>query len=257
MALFPLQDDGTIEPISYLDVHQGHGTHPFFQQSPHPHAVIFSIDNQFAVVCDKGNDTITVYKMDALHKKLIAKTSYKTKVGTGPRHAVFHPSMPYLFVINELVSSLSSFHFNPETGELFKIDTQPTIPADYTTANYPADIRIHPNGMYLFASNRGHDSIVTFKIDQKTGKLTWVANTSTKGETPREFNLTPSGQYLLVGNQDSNNIVAFSIEASSGMLTQSSITNNIQKPVCIQVLARAGETESVPAHYRPPPGWLS
>lgn len=236
VALFPVKNDGTIKPLSYLDIQKGRGPHPFFQQSSHPHAVNISPNNQFAVVCNKGNDQITVYKIDHLQSKLKPNKPFKTKIGTGPRHAVFHPTLPYLFIINEVVSTVSSFHFNNITGELIEIETQQTIPPEFTATNYPADIRIHPNGMFLYGSNRGHNSIFSFKIEQQTGKLTSFTIIQTNGENPREFNLTPSGEYLLVGNLDSNNIVSFSVDKKNGQLTQLSLIDNIQKPVCIQFL---------------------
>jgi len=237
VALFPIKNDGTINPLSYLDIQKGRGTHPFFQQSSHPHAVNISPDNQFAVVCNKGNDSITIYKIDHLKGKLKPNKPFITKTGTGPRHAVFHPTLPYIFVINEVVSTISSFYFNKKTGELSEIETYPTIPQEFTITNYPADIRIHPNGMFLYGSNRGHESIFSCKIEQQTGKLTKFTTTPTNGKNPREFNLSPSGQHLLVGNLDSNNIVSYSVDEKSGELTKSSLTDKIEKPVCIQFLA--------------------
>ena len=225
---------GSISSISYIDVHKGKGTHPFFQQSPHPHAVIFSKGDKFTVVCDKGNDTITIYSVDEKFFKMSVKSIYKTKVGVGPRHAVFHPNAPFLFVINEAVSTLTSFYFNEKTGEITEINTVPTIPSTFTNTNYPADIRIHPNGKFLYGSNRGNDSIVTFQIDQNTGKLSFIVLTPTNGKTPREFNIISSGKYLLVGNQDSNSVSSFSIDPINGNLKLESISNNIPKPVCIQ-----------------------
>jgi 6-phosphogluconolactonase len=204
VALFPIGDGGSLMPISYLDVHTGNGTHPFFQRSPHPHTAIFDDSDEYAIVCDKGNDTITVYSIDKAKNKLAVVFTNKTEVGRGPRHAVFHPSGSFLFVMNEAVSSLTSYHFNRETGSINEVNTVPTIPASYMDTNYPADIRIHPNGKFLYGSNRGHDSIATFRIDPSNGKLTFVEHTVLNAKTPREFNITSSGKYMLVGNQDSN-----------------------------------------------------
>ena len=236
VALFPINDDGSIMPIADLDVHKGHGSHPFFQQSPHPHAVIFDNSRERAIVCDKGNDTITIYSVDRRKNSLAVRSIYKTKVGMGPRHAVLHPRKPFLFVINEAVSSLTSYHFNGETGGITEINTLPTIPADFTDTNYPADIRIHPNGKFLYGSNRGHDSIVIFQIDQNSGKLTFVGHVLLNAKTPREFNITSSGKHMLVGNQDSDSVSSFAIDPENGSLRLQAITKNIPKPVCIQFL---------------------
>jgi 6-phosphogluconolactonase len=236
VAMFPLNEDGSIKPIAYLDVHKGNGTHPFFQQSPHPHSVIFDNSDKFAIVCDKGNDTITTYSVDKNKNILAVKFIYKTKVGIGPRHAVFHPKAPLLFVINEAVSTITSYHFNKENGKLTEINTLPTLPIEFTNTNYPADIRIHPNGQFLYGSNRGHDSIVTFQVNQETGKLTLVGYTSLNGKTPREFNISSLGKYMLVGNQDSNSVSCFSIDSINGSLKLLKDTNKIPKPVCIQFI---------------------
>ncbi len=236
VAVFPINEDGSISPITYLDIHEGSGTHPFFQQSPHPHAVIFSKDDSFAVVCDKGNDSITFYSVDKNNSKLSVKTVYKTTVGVGPRHAVFHPHAPYLFVINEAVSSLTSYRFDAINGTITEINTLPTIPSSFIDTNYPADIRVHPNGKFIYGSNRGHDSIVSFEIDQNIGKLTNPLFTAIQGKTPREFNITASGDLMLVGNQDTNTVSCFSIDAKNGALKFLKKTDNIPKPVCIQFL---------------------
>ena len=142
--------------------------------------------------------------------------------------------MPYVFIINERESSLASFHFDSKTGDVRPIQTVPTIPAGYTGRNAPADIRVHPNGKFLYGSNRGHDSIAIFRIDEATGKITPVDIVSAQGSNSREFNFEPSGKYIFVTNMATNNVVTFSVDPESGKMTPAGAKTEVPKPVCVK-----------------------
>src|SRR5262249_47346961 len=141
------------------------------------------------------------------------------KAGAGPRHLTLHPNGKYLYVINELDSTLAAFKYNELNGALTPIDTVSTLPADFSGVSYCADVHIDPSGKFLYGSNRGHNSIVVFEIDSRTGKLKLVEHASTQGNWPRNFTLDPSGRFLLVANQRTDNVVTFSVDSQTGRLT--------------------------------------
>ena len=158
------------------------------------------------------------------------------KPGAGPRHFTFHPDGKFAYVINELDSTVTAFQYNPTKGTLKEIQTVSTLPEDYTGINYCADIHIHPSGKYLYGSNRGHNSIAIFTINNETGILTTIGHEPTQGDFPRNFALDPSGKFLLVANQRSNNIISFRINDETGDLSPTGYNIEIPKPVCIKFL---------------------
>ena len=159
---------------------------------------------------------------------------FQTAPGIAPRHSSFHPRLPYVFVVNERESSMSSYRFDAGTGSVSLVQTIGTLPAGFTGRNSPSDVHVHPNGRFVYGSNRGHDSIAVFRIDEATGRLTFVDAVSTGGSTPRAFNFEPSGRYLFAGNQNSNSIVTFAVDAESGRLTPTGAKVEVPKPVCVQ-----------------------
>jgi 6-phosphogluconolactonase len=240
VAEYPIHPDGSLGPASDIARHVGSSIDPVNQKGPHAHSVNIDRTNRFALVCDKGIDKVMVYRLDREPGKLVPNDppSVTERPGSAPRHLAFHPSGRFAWAINEIASTMTGFSFDAETGTLVEIETMPTLPADFTDRNSTADVRVHPNGRFLYGSNRGHDSIASYAIDQETGKLTFLAHTSTQGKVPRNFNIDPTGTLLLAANQNTDTVVAFAIDATSGKLTPTGAVSAVPTPVCIHFVER-------------------
>jgi 6-phosphogluconolactonase len=201
--------------------------------APLAHQIFESPDASSVFVVDKGADKIFQYKK-AEDGKLTLKNSVTTATGAGPRHLDFTPNRQFGYVINEVNSTINAYSFNATTNALKEIQTIKTLPDDYKGKNTTAEIWVHPSGRFVFGSNRGHNSIALFKINQD-GTLTSIGHEPTQGDTPRNFMISPDGKLLLVANQNSDNVVAFSIDATSGKLTPTGKNNQIPTPVCLRV----------------------
>ena len=244
VVMFPVREDGGLGDACDVKLLTGSSVDPFFQATAHPHSVNVDPSSTYVIACDKGADKIVIYKINYGRQKLVPNVPpyLATLPGTGPRHLAFHPSLPYLFVNNETNSSISSYLFDSNTGDLVFVDSQTTIPADYVPAdpydqfarNQTADIQVHPNGRFVCVSNRGHNSIATYQIDEVSAKLSLVGYTPTRGEIPRAIGFDPSGRYLFVANQRTGNIVSFLVDTESGNLKPTGTTTHISNPVCIK-----------------------
>lgn len=238
-AVYPIQADGSLGAASDVVQHSGSGIDPERQRGPHAHSVTFDRSNRFVFVCDKGIDKVMVYRLDHGTGKLIPNDPPFASVrpGSAPRHLALHPSRPYVYEINESGSTVTGFVLDEESGALREIETVSTLPADYTGRNFTADIRVHPNGKFLYGSNRGHNSVAIFAIAPDSGRLSPLGHASTRGDIPRNVNLDPSGRLLLAANQDSDTIVAFAVDAENGTLTPTGAVTRVPTPVCIQFVA--------------------
>ncbi|MBJ6360545.1 lactonase family protein [Paenibacillus sp. GCM10012307] len=230
-----LLEDGGVGSSSDLKQHHGSSVHPA-QTQARAHSVFIAPGNRYAVACDLGLDKLFVYSLDAGAGKLTLKSETSVAPGSGPRHFVFHPSQPYGYAINELNSTVTAFHYDNEEGKLTELQTLSTLPEDFAGESYCADIHISPDGKFVYGSNRGHDSIVVYAVDQASGKLNVVEYTSTLGGHPRNFGLSPDGRFLLVANRDGNNIVTFRRDEQSGKLEATGDQLAASKPVCIKFL---------------------
>jgi 6-phosphogluconolactonase len=235
VTVFPIRSDGGVGASTDMKQFQGSGPHPN-QGSPHAHQIMVDAANQYALAADLGTDRVMIYRFDATLGKLNASTqaSFSTKPGAGPRHFAFHPGGRFVFVINELNSTITSLAYDPARGTLTEVQTASALPAGYTGTSYCAEVRVSPDGKFLYGSNRGHDSIVVFAIDS-LGKLTLVQHASTQGKWPRDFILDPTGTYLLVANQNSNNIASFKRDAVTGRLTAISPSLTLTAPTSLLV----------------------
>jgi 6-phosphogluconolactonase len=236
LAVLPVQEDGRLGPATDVVQHAGRGPHPRRQEGPHAHFITPDPAGAFILACDLGIDRIMIYRLDHAQGKLVANEIPYGQVssGAGPRHLAFHPSGRYAYVINELDSTVSAFAYDGARGALQVIQTVSTLPPDFHGANTCAHVLVHGGGRFLYGSNRGHDSIAIFAIDQDTGRLSPVGHEPTRGRTPRNFNVDPSGAFLLAANQNSNSIVTFRIDPVSGRLAAAGPVTESPAPVCIQ-----------------------
>jgi 6-phosphogluconolactonase len=236
VAVFPVGEDGRLAEASAFVQHTGQGTNPERQEGPHAHSIDLSPDNRFAIVDDLGLDETIVYKFDSAKGLLIPSGPQfgKADPGAGPRHFAFHPNGKFAYVINEMGSSVSAFGFDGTAGVLHPRQTTSTLPKGFAEHNDDAEIEVHPSGKFLYASNRGHDSIAVFAIDSNKGTLSLIEHAATKGKTPRSFEIDPTGSLLFAENEKSNNIVIFRIDPQTGRLTDTGKVLEVVEPVCVK-----------------------
>jgi 6-phosphogluconolactonase len=232
--------DGQLRPMSGFVQHTGSSVNPARQKSPHAHSIDLDPSGQHAYVADLGLDKILIYRFDARAGTLTPSDPPFATVepGSGPRHVAIHTSGRFVYVTNEIVLTVTGFARDAASGGLKAFQTISTLPdgvkaqADYSTA----ELTMHPSGRFLYGSNRGHDSITVYGVDQATGRLTFVQNEPTGGRTPRGFGIDPTGRWLLAGNQRSDSVVVFQIDQASGKLTPTGTRVAVGAPVCVTFL---------------------
>ncbi|HJX97004.1 MAG TPA: lactonase family protein [Candidatus Acidoferrum sp.] len=239
IASFPIHDDGSLGTTSGFVQHSGSGPNKERQEGPHAHWIGTSPDNRFALAVDLGLDQVIVYGFDPIKGVFTPMLSgfAKVKPGAGPRHLTFHPNGKFAYVLSEMESSVTAFSYQAKTGGLTSLQTISALPKDYSGPKEAAEIAVHASGKFLYTSNRGHDSIAVFAIDEKKGTLKSLGQVLTGGKTPRHFAIDPTGAYLLAENQESNNIVVFHIDPATGSLTPTGQTIEVPSPVCITFVA--------------------
>jgi 6-phosphogluconolactonase len=233
VAAFPVHEDGSLGEASAFVQHSGSSVNPQRQAGPHAHSVNVSPENRFVLVADLGLDQILTYRIDAAKGLVPAEPLFKVQPGSGPRHLAFSPDGRFAYAINEMPAAVTVFQYNAASGSLKEAQTISALPADYTGAKSAAEIAVHPSGKFVYASNRGHDSIAIFRVDAAKGTLTSAGHVLTGGKTPRNFAIDPGGKFLLAANQDSGNVVVFRIDRNTGGLTPSGIEVSIPSPVSI------------------------
>ncbi len=231
-AVLPLRDDGTLQPLAMLVEHTGSSANPNRQNEPHAHGVAFDASGQFAFVADLGTDEVIVYRLLASNK-LERHSAWNAGPGAGPRHLAFHPNGRWLYCINELDSTLNALDFDEKTGKLTDLQTIGTLPPDYNEESWTAEVVVHPNGRFVYCSNRGHNSTAVFSIDAGNGQLTLQEIEPTLGGHPRFIGIDPSGRYLIAANRDSNNLVSFHLDPETGAIKPTGHQVEIPKPVCV------------------------
>lgn len=236
VAVFPIGEDGSLAESSCLINHVGSGPNQGRQKSPHAHSINLSQDNQYAYVADLGIDRILIYRFDAQHGRLVPSAADRVaiKPGAGPRHFSIHPSGKFAYANSELTCEATAFQRDTVSGALTPIQTISTLPDEFDGRKSTAECLVHPSGKFLYVSNRGHDSIAVYTIDQQSGKLTRVEIEKTAGEEPRNFVFDPSGKWLIAENQNSDTIVVFTIDQSTGALAPTGNRITVGKPVCIR-----------------------
>ena len=224
------------DPTGFVQ-HKGSSVNPRRQKGPHAHSINLDVKGNFAFAADLGLDKVLVYRFDGARGTLAPNkvTSVSVAPGSGPRHFAFRPDGRFAYVINEMVSTVTAFAYDSKAGVLTPIQTITTLPADYTgKGNSTAEVQVSPDGRLLFGSNRGHDSIAIFRIDEDTGRLTSQGHQATGGSTPRNFGVDPTGRFLLAANQNSGTVVVFRIGKEG--LTRTGSTLEVPRPVCVKFL---------------------
>jgi len=243
VTVLPIADDGRLMPPSDVVQHQGSSVNPARQKGPHAHSIVLDAANRFALAADLGIDKVMVYRFDSQQGKLLPNEPpfVQCVPGSGPRHIALHPNGKYVYVIEELSSTVELFAWDADAGTLKPLQRISTLPEGFQGANSCADIHVHPGGRFLYGSNRGHNSIVMYAIDDTTGRLRLVGHESTQGKTPRNFAIDPSGVFLLAANQDSGTIVSFRVNQHTGVLSPTGQTCQVSMPVCLKMVATSAD----------------
>src|SRR5438309_2151446 len=239
IAVFPILADGRLgEHTAMVKDLGARGPNKERQEAPHAHWIETSPDNRFALVADLGLDEVLVYKFDAASGTLTPNEPAfaRLKAGSGPRHAVFYPNGRFVFAVNELSSTATSFAYDMKKGTLKEIGTASTLPPGFSGRNDVAETAVHPNGKFLYVSNRGNDSMAILSIDPGNRTLAPAGGIPTGGKEPRHFAIDPSGKYLLAENQFSNNVVVLKIDPATGGLTPTGQVVEVPSPVDIAFL---------------------
>ena len=242
VTVLPIAEDGSLGEATTVVQHEGSSVNERRQEGPHAHSVTLDPTGGRILAADLGMDKVMLYELDAETGELTPNDPpwAKTHDGAGPRHFSFHPNGKLGYVVNELDSTITGFTYDPETGALTELEHVSALPEGYEGESYCADIHVSPSGEFVYASNRGHDSIVVYAIDQETGRLTYVEHEPTGGERPRNFAIDPTGRFLLAANRTTGNIVTFRIDAGTGELEATGDAIEVPAPVCL-LLVPMGE----------------
>ena len=239
VCVLPVNEDGSLGEAVQVVEHAGSSIHPMRQTGPHAHGIEFDAANQFVFVADLGIDRVMIYRFDPEQGTLSPNLNQPwihVAPGSGPRHVQMHPHADFAYVINELSSTMTVYRYAPDSGVLHLIQTISTLPEGYSGESTTAELQISASGKHLYASNRGHDSIAIFSLDEATGTLEPVSHENTRGKSPRHFMLDEREGMLVVANQDSNELSLFQVDSNSGLVTPLEKTLAVGSPVCVQFL---------------------
>lgn len=238
IAAFRINDDGSLGERTAYDIHTGSSVNPARQSRTYPHCIITDPTNKFALIPDLGLDKLFVYRFSDRDGTLIANDPpfVSVKPGAGPRHVRFHPNQKWAYLINEMGSLVNGYTWDAGSGKPTEFQSISSLPANFTGENNSAEIEVHPTGKFLYVTNRGHDSIAAFSIDQMTGKLALIQHVPSQGRIPRNFAFDPTGKWMLCTNQESNSAVVFRIDQETGKLTQVGPSIEILAPCCERFL---------------------
>ncbi len=242
VCVLPVDADGRLGEATQVIQHEGRSVNARRQSGPHAHSITLDPAGRFAFAADLGIDKLMIYRFDAAKGTLSPNDPAWAEVtpGSGPRHIAFHPTGRFVYLINELSNTMTVFAYDATRGALAELQTISTLPPDFEGETTCADVHVHPSGKFVYGSNRGHDSIAIFAVDQKTGRLTAAGSTPTQGRTPRGFALDPTGAFLLAANQDSDNVVTFRVDAQTGQLAPTGHVAKVPVPVCVKFVAPPG-----------------
>ena len=235
-SVLPILEGGRPGPATEVHAVSGTGPDRSRQEAPHPHQVLFDPAGAFVHGPDLGSDRVWSWRLDPAAGRLAPADPPAARLGagSGPRHLAFHPGGRFAYVVEELASAITAFAYDGATGAFSRLHSVSSLPPGAAGANTAGEILVHPGGGFVYASNRGHDSIGGFAVDQETGRLTPAGWTSTGGQVPRGVAIDPSGHLLLAANQNSDTIVPFEIDAGTGALRPTGYVTRTSTPVCIQ-----------------------
>lgn len=235
VAAFPIQDDGKLGEATSFFQHTGSSVNKARQSGPHGHAVVVSPDNRFVLAADLGLDRVLTYRVDPSAGGLAPGDPPFAAIapGSGPRHLAFRSDGKFAYVLSEMLSQVVALRYDAARGTLAEMQTLSTLPPGFSGENSGAEIVVHPSSRFLYASNRGHDSIAAFRIDAAAGTLTLIGHVSTQGKTPRNFAIDPSGRFLIAANQNSGTLAVFRIDQQTGGLTPTGTSVPVPFPVCV------------------------
>lgn len=241
VAVFPIGADGSLQPAIQCLQHRRSEPVPASAASPRAHSVVFSADGRFAFVADLGLDRVQIYRVNPSTGGLEPNEPcfMEMEPGCGPRHMALHPNGTWLYIINERNSTIRACRLEARDGTLHRLQDVASVPVDFRGKNLGADIHVSPDGHFLYASNRGHDSIAIFAIDPANGLLSPAGHAPSGGATPRNFMISPTGAHVLVANQDSGNVVVFARDLQTGRLESIGVEAEIPAPVCLRPLVDA------------------
>jgi 6-phosphogluconolactonase len=231
-AMLPIQPDGGLGPATDTAQHSGSSMHPERQTAPFVHSILPDPTNRFAIAADLGADKLVIYEMDLEQGKLNKHAEVNVKPGSGPRHSIFHLNGKFFYLLNELASTVIVYRYDNESGSLKEVQTISTLPEGFEGENLCADLHIY--GRYLYASNRKHDSIAWYLIDEETGQLTYQGEIPSGGKEPRGFAIDPTGNFLLAAHERSDNVVVFQIDPATGKPLPTGKEIKISFPVCVK-----------------------
>jgi 6-phosphogluconolactonase len=235
VAVFPVDERGCVGPPTDVVQHHGSGVNTITSGQPFPHSIRPDVTGDRVLSCDMGLDRLMVYDLETASGRLRPSQHPFAQLssGAGPRHLWVHPSNRFVYTVNEIDSTVSGFAYDAESSALRIVETVRTRPDDFVGHNSGAQIVVHPSGRLLYSSNRGHNSIAIFSIDQESGRHRLLGLESTRGETPRNFDVSPDGSLLVVANVGSNNLVSFQIDQSTGRLHPTGHSVSTPMPVCV------------------------
>lgn len=236
VAALPVREDGSLGAAASFVQHRGSSVDPARQKEPHAHCFVISPDNRFAFAADLGLDQVLAYRLNPEAAKVTpAKVPFaKSPAGAGPRHMTFHPNGKLVYVINELKNSVTVFDYDVAEGGMTEKQTIPTLPADFTGVSNCADLKITPDGKFLYGTNRGHDSIASYRIADD-GRLTLLSIDPSIGKGPQNLVITPDGKLLLCANMPGHNVAVFKIDPTTGSLKSTGTPLSIASPSCIRI----------------------
>jgi 6-phosphogluconolactonase len=240
VSLLPVAPDGQVGPIADLVLHQGDPGPHRDQSQPRAHQCPFDLTRRWIAVPDLGLDRVYVYRLDGVNAKLVANDPafIQFERGRGPRHIAFHPNGRFAYLINELNSTMTALAWDSATGVFTELNTLTTLPPGWTGRQWSAQVVVHPNGRFVYGSNRGSggdsDDIAIFAIDQASGRISPTGHAETLGKVPRNFVIDPSGRFLICAHQDSDNVVPFNINAETGALTPIGQSLPVINAICVQ-----------------------
>ena len=235
VAALPLLKDGSLGEAASFIQHNGSSVDPLRQQGPYAHCIVTSPDSRFAFAADLGLDKILIYRLDPATARLSPSAAQQFAIvppGSGPRHLIFHPSRKYMYVINELKNVVTVFDLAEDSGTLTARQTISTLPVDFAGTSHCADVKITPDGRFLYGTNRGHDSIALYRVADN-GQLELTGIKPSLGKGPQNLLITPDGRWLLCANMPGNNVAVFRIDETTGSLSTVGEPIAITMPSCI------------------------